>query len=220
MADVFGIPAAVLSRFESGEGFQIELDALMSEAPSYRALITENPLEDGSVISDHTVTLPATLQIEGIFTDTPLGFLESLATGTAGLTVSQLSQSDAIAGAVGAAGAAALLGEIRPGLSKEKFKLLVALQVTRTPFKFVTGLQVYDNMLIENLSPRRSPEDGKSLRFSCSMKEVRFAGQQTPTNRQRIVKELWATAVSPEERGFVGRARAEFDPTEFTPSGQ
>lgn len=204
--DLFGMPTVVMSSLGD-----IEMHALVSESPQFNTLVTENPVEDGSRMSDHVVNQPMVLQLEGLFTDTPVALLDALAAGAGGLLADQIGASDAVAGLT-AVSAGVLLRNIRPGLSKTKFKLLVALQTTREPFEVVTGLDIYTNMVFESLSARRAPEDGKSLRFTATLREVRIIGSNTVTNRERIVEELWATALSPEERGVVGKARRA-DPT-------
>lgn len=46
----------------------LELDALLTESTSLRSQITEYPVEDGSVISDHITHDAETLSIEGVIT--------------------------------------------------------------------------------------------------------------------------------------------------------
>lgn len=46
----------------------LELDALLTESTSLRSQITEYPIEDGSVISDHISQESETLSIEGVIT--------------------------------------------------------------------------------------------------------------------------------------------------------
>lgn len=206
--DSFGLPTTILSSIGG-----IEVDAVLSENHRYNSLITSNPIEDGSVISDHIVNLPIILDIEGRFTDTPFGFLESIVAGTAvGALTTGLTGAQAAAG-LSQATAQALLGEIRPGLSKVKFKLLVALQVARETIDIVTGVQIYSNMIIESLSAPRASRDGRSIRFNATLKEILIAGSDSASNRQRVVESLWPAALTPRQRGIVQKAQASFDPT-------
>ena len=50
----------------------IEIDHIKFEEPTYEAIVTKNPVEDGSVTSDNIVLLPVVLEIEGRITDTPI----------------------------------------------------------------------------------------------------------------------------------------------------
>lgn len=51
------------------------LDATLSEDHSYNSRVTNYPVEDGRIISDHVINEPETLQITGIVSDTPLSIL-------------------------------------------------------------------------------------------------------------------------------------------------
>lgn len=61
----------------------LELDALLTENTSLRSQITEYPVEDGSVISDHITQEAETLSIEGVITGA--GTLFNFAAGKAKL---------------------------------------------------------------------------------------------------------------------------------------
>lgn len=50
----------------------IELDALISEDHKYSSKVTDYPVEDGTIISDHIVNEPVKLMIQGIVSDTPI----------------------------------------------------------------------------------------------------------------------------------------------------
>lgn len=51
------------------------LDATLSEEHAYISRVTNYPVEDGRIISDHIINEPETLQITGIVSDTPLSIL-------------------------------------------------------------------------------------------------------------------------------------------------
>ena len=53
----------------------IFLDATISEEHIYNSRVTNYPVEDGRIISDHVINEPETLQITGIVSDTPLSIL-------------------------------------------------------------------------------------------------------------------------------------------------
>lgn len=61
----------------------LELDALLTESTSLRSQITEYPIEDGSVISDHITQESEALSIEGVITGA--GTLFNIAAGKAKL---------------------------------------------------------------------------------------------------------------------------------------
>jgi hypothetical protein len=55
----------------------IFLDATLTEDHQYNSRVTNYPVEDGRIISDHIINDPETVQITGIVTDTPLAILSS-----------------------------------------------------------------------------------------------------------------------------------------------
>jgi hypothetical protein len=55
----------------------IFLDATLNENHQYNSRVTNYPVEDGRIISDHVINEPETVQITGIVTDTPISLLTS-----------------------------------------------------------------------------------------------------------------------------------------------
>lgn len=55
----------------------VVLDATLTEDHQYNARVTNYPVENGKIISDHIINEPETVQITGIVTDTPLAILSS-----------------------------------------------------------------------------------------------------------------------------------------------
>ena len=66
-----------------------------------------------------------------------------------------------------------------PGLM-DAYQALLDLQEEAEPFDFVTGLKVYENMLIEGLYPVRDKEYGRVLKFSASLQEVIIVSPSGP----------------------------------------
>lgn len=65
MASSFlGFPTIVRAKIGT-----VELDASLSEDHQYLAEITENPVEDGTIFSDHVVLQPVVLEMEGRISD-------------------------------------------------------------------------------------------------------------------------------------------------------
>lgn len=50
------------------------LDAVLSEDHLYNSRVTNFPVEDGRIISDHIINEPETVQITGVVSDTPISF--------------------------------------------------------------------------------------------------------------------------------------------------
>ena len=53
----------------------VVLDAVLNEDHAYNSRVTNYPIENGLIISDHIINEPDTLQITGVVSDTPLSFL-------------------------------------------------------------------------------------------------------------------------------------------------
>src|SRR3989337_1093768 len=71
----------------------LELDASISETHSSTINISENTIEDGSIISDHIDLQPKELKIDGLVSNTPLGIREIIIGNTAGIVGGILGRS-------------------------------------------------------------------------------------------------------------------------------
>ena len=102
---------------------------------------------------------PAELSIEGVITDTPLGY------AVIGNIKNLIRSVSTIFG-----------GSSR---SLDAYNELIKLQQSRKPFTVLTGLKRYKNMIITELSVPRTAQTGKSLQFKATMKEIRIVKSQT-----------------------------------------
>ncbi len=64
MPDKFLDPTIITTKIGT-----IEIDASLAEDHKYSASLTENPVEDGTVFTDHIVLLPVVLEMEGRISD-------------------------------------------------------------------------------------------------------------------------------------------------------
>lgn len=127
----------------------LELDALMLESPDYTATPTRSPVESGADITDHVSLSPEKLTIEGIVTNSPIGFLQSFRALTTG------------------------------NAAQDAFEFIIKLFQDRLPFDFVGGLKVYRNMVITGFNPARIPSTGQALEFRMSMEQIKIVESQT-----------------------------------------
>lgn len=163
----------------------MELDASISESHERSTTITENEVEDGAVISDHAKLNPIKLNLEALISDSPLTLFNSIAglgastlasrasglVGTAVSTAASFGAKKLIES--GKAGSVeGIVSNNRTKNPEDAYKYLCELWANRTPFTVQTALQKYDNMMIENLSIPRTANNGKSLRFSVSLKQI------------------------------------------------
>jgi hypothetical protein len=92
----------------------------------------------------------------------------------------------------------------KPG-AQDAYNELVRMQKAREPFEVVTGLNVYRNMLLEDLSIPRTAQDGKSIRFTAVMREILIIGKDVPTNRDMVAENVRHTALPVTNNGMVSR---------------
>lgn len=164
--DVFGAPLFFLAKIQ-----QIEVDAVLSEEHVFDSEITENPIEDGTPVSDNQVLLPVILNMECRVSD-----------------------------------ATANLAKLNyPGRSNEAYKEIVALQKKKETITVVTGINVYENMLIKRIGIPRASRDGNSIRFSLVMKEILVVGTDAATNRDLIAEDVQHTALPLSNNGEVAK---------------
>jgi hypothetical protein len=57
----------------------VSFDTMISEDHKYTSKVTSYPVEQGTIVSDHILKYPVTVSLSGYVTDTPLSFLQVLA---------------------------------------------------------------------------------------------------------------------------------------------
>lgn len=191
--DIYGLPTTILSRVGV-----VDVDAVLTEKHRFDNLVTQHPIEDGSPVTDHIVNLPVTLDMEGRITDTPLSILASIGSGATGLIGSDLGVDPAVLAA-----GTAVLGASLPGRAKLAYQELVALYVSRETFTVISGINEYLNMTFESLEFPRAAQDGRSLRFRASLRELIIVGVDRQSNAALVALELQNTAVETNNRGTV-----------------
>ena len=149
----------------------VVIDASMKEVHDSDCNVTTNPVEDGVAVADHVQILPKTLSMEGVVTDTPVSF--SIINNVTGL----ISTATSLFGA--------------SSRSKDAYDDLLKLRDERQPFRVVTGLQVYDNMILEKLSITRTAQTGKAINFRALLREIAIVKSEvisTAANRGDLAK--------------------------------
>lgn len=134
----------------------VTIDASVSETHSDTSDVTENPVEQGAKITDHVQIKPKQLTIQGVISDTPINF----------------AFVDNVAGAINTV-KSYLGGTTR---SIDAYNRLVDIQRKRDPITVITGLRVYSNMILQNISVNRTATTGKAVHFTAELREIRIAG--------------------------------------------
>jgi hypothetical protein len=164
----------------------LKLDASISENHVRTADVTENEIEDGSIVSDHIRLRPKSLTMNGQISDFPvsilglgvstddiLGASRDFISGSNKNAFKDLGDSfkNQFASSKGATSEDLVRRADRS--PREAWKYLEELWERKVPFSVVTGLQRYENMVISNLSSPRNATDGDSLMFSAELKKIK-----------------------------------------------
>jgi len=121
----------------------ITFDAVVQESHEHRNLITENPIEDGSIVSDHKTKLPFVLNMSGLLTDTPI------------------AKNIPLFGAIFSS----------EGRARKLMDDIVNVDNENVLFTIITGMKAYKNLLFEELTPQRGSEDS-GIRFQAKCKQI------------------------------------------------
>lgn len=158
------------SLFFRDEGFgldELKFDLLIDESHSLDFDIPEHAVENGSSISDHVCERLRQVQITGLFTNHPIGGKKSGYVNEDG-TVNEEPDEVSVDGAEG-----------RGNIALANFEKLKEIARRRKPVRFVTSLEVYEEMVFESIPYSRGPDDGESIKFTAKLREVRTAKVST-----------------------------------------
>jgi len=132
----------------------IELDAVLSESHNSTILLTKNPVELGTQITDHSIIEPKKINIIAEVSDTPLGLaafgqIVDVITGLFGTsTVESITRSNAAYGA------------------------MILLQEAREPLEIQTKLKLYQDMIITNISTTQDKDTSRIVSMSIDLEEI------------------------------------------------
>lgn len=177
--------SAAYKQFYSGV---FAVDCSISEDYDFSAEVTDNPVEKGINVSDNINVKPLKISMSLIQSDTPI-FLEDLIGGIAVGAGAAIGQSvgplGTIAGGVGAGALAKLMqnkatsGQVQQKtLSKTCYECFRNLLEQKAVLTIQTGLGIYKDMVIEGLRISRTPKDGRSLRFTVALRQIRIVQSQ------------------------------------------
>jgi len=153
MAIIFTYPKLV----KSIGGF--EIDAFVTEHFSHSNKITEIPVEEGSVVSDHVTPAADEVQIKAFIGNTEFAVLE----GDLPESNEDITPEDPQARII------------------QKYQELLRLKEDRQPVDLVTGLGTFTNMVIATFDIDRDVSTGKNLPFDMSFKKVKVVKSETTT---------------------------------------
>lgn len=155
------------SLFFRDENFGLDdlsFDLLIDESHSIEFDVADHAVENGSTISDHIQERLRKVSVTGFFTNHPIGAKGSAYVNEDG-SIKREADTVKMDGA-----------EMTGNRSRDlKLDQLKNLARERKPVRLVTSLEVYEKMVIEELSYDRGPDDGESIKFTVKLREVRTA---------------------------------------------
>lgn len=132
--------------------------------------ITEHPVEQGAVITDHAFKRPSEVTIAAAWSNSPSA--ASLPDGVVGAF-------KAIPSAVNQAFNQAAANGNSAASVRDVYDKLLTLQSTRVPFEVFTGKRVYANMLLKTLVVTTNPGKEQSLFVVATFRQLLIVQTQT-----------------------------------------
>jgi len=157
----------------------IQFDATITERHSARVTLTKHPVEAGADPTDHAREEPESLQLDGIFTNTPCSELDRQARG-------------ARSGEPGV-----------PGYALEQLNRLYRLKSSRRAVRVATAWPTYLDMVLTSVDLPRDASMGDAVRVSLTFEEVRFVS----STRVRLTLSARPSSVPRKPQEKVGQAK-------------
>ena len=176
---------------DSGAAQSLELDVDLQESHDLASDITEHPVEEGADVTDHVRPRLRRVTIEGYVSDTPMLTNPGVAdvaeftslelqipakpqqiSLSAGLAAGLSAVSDALFGPTPPLKVTMLTLEDVPSRKRAIYDALEDVRLNARLCRVITSLHEYDNMLIEQVVPTRTPASGTGAGFVVTFKEV------------------------------------------------
>jgi hypothetical protein len=164
----------------------ITVDATINESHRYTAEITDNPIESGGETTDHVHLNPFELDIEGIISDSPIGY---------GVVSNFKNVINNLGKPFG-----------RTPRSIEACDELLALYRNRLPFTVVTSLKKYSNMIISNIEFPRNAQTGNAIIFRATFRQIQIVNTQEV--EYEVEKEVKNRSAKIKNKGTVSTKSA------------
>lgn len=151
--------------------------------------ITEQPVEEGSQMTDHSFRRPSEVVIECAWSNSP----------------QRANVVSAILGAIPQtiAGIQSIITGNSLDQVRQTYQRLLALQASRQPFDVLTGKRSYKNMLIKSLIVETDKERENILLVTATLREVLIASVKTVTiPAPKESQGLPSTTMPPIDKGM------------------
>jgi hypothetical protein len=176
---------------DGGAAQTLELDVDLQESHDLASDITEHPVEEGADVTDHVRPRLRRVTLEGYVSDTPwitnpgvaeLAEFKSIELQippkpqqislSGGLAAGIGAISDALFGPTPAPKATILTLDDMTSRKRAVYDALEDIRLNARLCRVITSLHEYDNMLIEQVVPTRTPASGNGASFVVTFKEV------------------------------------------------
>lgn len=206
----------------------LPIDCTITRTTNYENEVTMNPVEEGLDVTDHIRAKPITMQIDGVISETPLsieGQKAALTTSGASFVNRQLGGFKGGIGEVAVGAGAGKLGSklFQSGGSPAELgrKILENLIVNKQRFRVAVDKKILDDMVMTRLSIPEDQNNGYSLKFSCTLQQIRVVkGQVVQIERiarsaahgakQTNLGNQAATEATKEQRKSLAKSFASF----------
>lgn len=174
--------ATVVSKIDT-----LELDAALSESPTFTSEVTEHAVEVGANIVDHIRPKPVELRVDGVVSDSPTTPVQVRRAGAALGTTFDRPQ-------------------YTPGRAQAALAFLLTLRDVPRLVTVTTKRGAYENMALTSLVVPEDRATGDVLRFSASFRQVRTVTLRrvviqtaTPGTKAKVKAGTKPTATAPTE---------------------
>jgi hypothetical protein len=159
----------------------VTVDAAVFIKHSISSSMTKNPVEEGAQVTDHVELNPQAISIQGVISDTPLDFnvLNDIVKGN--FKNLGKSFSDGVKSSLN-----------KSSRSVEQYQALMELWKSRKPFQVITGLKVYDSMILTKLDVDQTSTTGQAIHFNADIEEIRIISSKAvgKENFKEAVKDI------------------------------
>lgn len=131
----------------------IRFDLFIDESHGLEFQLSEHPVQDGSVITDHVTQKLRTCTISGMFTNHSA---KRRANNTKTISIEGYESAPVL-----------------DNVAKNNYLKLEDYAKRRLPVRLVTSLITYPKMMITNVKAKRGPDDGECVKFSMTLKEFK-----------------------------------------------
>ena len=163
-----------------------QFDAVLNESHTSKLAIMENPVETGVIVADHAFMLPRELEIQAVVSDVWLRMRGDQTDGSRAQQPGGLAKDfDWLIPSEG--------GDTSRR-DQRAFQSMLGLQASAATFSVQTGLRLYTNMLLVELSASQDRRTASALIFTAKLREVLVVSTKTAKYPPRADKKTTVNA--------------------------